>query len=116
MAVLALGLACQCLPVLPDPTSKTVPLDQIAGNYTYQYNDQTVTVHLNVDGTFEILDSLASSGVGTWQLDGAEITLHYSSPPKLVSGWYVYEDDDGEFAIMGGEGDPDGWSGLRRAP
>ncbi len=109
------GLGCAC-GWLPDPTTRSVTLADLAGRYTYTVGEQTVTVQLNADGTFEIANSpTLTCSQGTWELNQAEITLE--CPGKyLVSGWYVTDGAEGAFAILGGEGDPDTWDGLQRVP
>lgn len=124
-ALAALGLACSIfgpLGALPDPTHKPVSPADIAGAYTYQTDpDETVSVTLNPDGTFGMAGTSGMTGLGTWRLDGAQIVLAYTAFSPATrdqpGGWYVYDDQDsGGFAIMGGEGDPDAWPGLSRAP
>lgn len=116
VVITALILACGGCSLMPDPTSRTVTPADIAGIYTYVTDDgNVVTVHFNADGTIEIENSAQYSGSGTWTLDGAEISFHINGR-VFVSGWYVTDTEDGGFAILGGEGDPDGWDAMHRVP
>ncbi len=116
LVMTVLILACAGCSYLPDPTTRTVTPADIAGTYTYVTDDDNVvTVHFNADGTIEIENSAQYSDSGTWTLDGAEISFDIKDR-VLASGWYVTDTEDGGFAIMGGEGDPDGWEGMQRVP
>jgi len=92
----------------------------LAGTYTYKYEGETVTVYLNADGTFKIVNSPSLSGTGTWEIgEEAAIILKYQEPHTGVvnPGWYVTGGVlGGGFSIIGGEGDPDTWNGLIRVP
>jgi hypothetical protein len=110
-----LSMACGILPWMPSPTSRPVTMADGAGRWTYGYQDHMVTVHLNADGTFIIENSPSQSGAGIWSLVGPDIEFAYDDGGRMW-GWYIIDRRDGDFAIMGGEGDPDGWGVLARVP
>ena len=120
--VMLVNLACLCHGCVwwPSATSSKATLADLAGTYTYEYENRTVTVHFNADATFEIVDSPSLSGTGTWEIsEEAEIVLKYQEPSVYVAnpGWYVTGGIlGGGFSIIGGEGDPDTWNGLTRVP
>lgn len=105
------GMACRGF--LPDPTSRSVAVADLAGTYTYSYAGSEVLVHLLADGTFEIANSATYSGTGTWSLDGATLTFEFDAGGTM-SGWYVVDGVEGSFDILGGESDPDTWGTLKK--
>lgn len=111
------NVACLCM-YWPSPTDSTISSTDLAGTYTYQFEGGTITVYLNADSTFEIVDSPSLSGEGTWDVnEEAEIVLYYQEPTSYtaIPGWYVIGGMLGRsFSIIGGEGDPDLWNGLTR--
>ena len=120
IVVAMLSIACLCPGCVwwpPAAASKPAVAD-LAGTYTYEYENRTVTVYFNADATFEIVDSPSLSGTGTWEInEEAEIVLKYQEPSVYVAnpGWYVTGGVlGGGFSIIGGEGDPDTWNGLIR--
>lgn len=110
-----LSTACGILPWMPSPTSRPVTMADVAGRWTYGYQEHMVIVQLNADGTFIIENSPESSGVGTWSLVGPDIEFAYDDGARMCC-WYIIDRREGDFAIMGGDGDPDGWGGLFRVP
>jgi hypothetical protein len=116
LLVAIINIACLCI-WWPPPTSSEVTPADLAGTYTYQYEGITVTVYLNADSTFEIVNSPSFSGGGTWDINQeAEIVLSYQEPTTYTAtpGWYVTGGIlNGGYSIIGGEGDPDTWNGLR---
>jgi hypothetical protein len=116
LSVLQIACFCQSCVWWPPPTSADITAADLAGEYTYEYEGQTVTVYLNDNSTFEIVGSPTLSGSGVWDVGaGAEIVLRYEKPSPGIAtlGWYV-TGWRGAFSIIGGEGDPDLWNGFVR--
>jgi hypothetical protein len=111
--VLIFLIACGSIG-LPDRTSRKIAIADVAGTYSLTTDHESAaTVQLNTDGTFEITNADEQSGTGTWQLDGAEITLKYGAG-KFDHGWYVIDTPDGGLTILGGSGDPDSWHPMKK--
>lgn len=100
---------------MPRPTSRPVTMEDVAGRWTYGYQEHDVMVHLNADGSFVIENSPSWSGAGTWSIDGTDLKFVYDHG-LTVFGWYIIDGRGNDFTILGGDGDPDGWGILDRVP
>lgn len=100
---------------MPRPTSRPVTMEDVAGRWAYGYQEHDVMVHLNADGSFIIENSPSWSGAGTWSIVGTDLELVYDHGLTYL-GWYIIDGRGSDFAIVGGDGDPDGWGILGRVP
>lgn len=115
---------------LPQPTSKTVTPEDIAGTWQYSadFGKTTITLTLNADGSFVqtvnptgTTDILSHSGV--WKLDERNrITFTSVLAPSRESGWnaeevhwWVTDGIHTRLAIFGGtHPDPDSWQEFKK--
>jgi hypothetical protein len=121
---------------LPYPTEKKVSPTQIVGKWQYDtdYDEATVTLVLNADGSFVQnvpKSSLGGARVqrGLWSLDGADLFLenalryNYGQNRWETTGYNCWIIDEfglnSSFTLFGGDGfqdDPDSGDVFERVP
>lgn len=125
--LLMLGLAGCGPAALPSPTEKKVDSTQITGKWQYKtdYDEATITLVLNADGSFVQNVPTSSLGraraqKGQWSLDGSSLFLdkalryRYSNNTWQPTGYTCWVIDNyslsSPFTLFGGDGfqdDPD---------
>jgi hypothetical protein len=113
LGVLLFLVGCNMPWGIPEPTTKSVRLEDISGTWGFD----GATLELNADGTFRVTGSHYFDGYGEWGVQGGNknLLLFYANNSGAKSPGYVIDAPGGRFGIFGGDNlDPDIWSPLKR--